>query len=92
MIAVTARGTGSATFKGFPKTVAGKSGSAETGRGTTHSWFACYAPAENPEIAVAVLVEDGGEGSMAAAPVTRRVLESYFAIPKKPLPPASKTD
>ncbi|HWR41637.1 penicillin-binding protein 2 [Sporomusa sp.] len=92
MIAVTARGTGASTFKGFPKTIAGKSGSGETGRGTTHSWFACYAPAENPEIAVAVLVEDGGEGSMAAAPVTRRVLEAYFSIPGKPLPPASKTD
>ncbi|WP_425059127.1 Peptidoglycan D,D-transpeptidase MrdA [Sporomusa carbonis] len=92
MIAVTTRGTGATVFKGFPKTVAGKSGSAETGRGTTHSWFACYAPAENPEIAVAALVEDGGEGSMAAAPVVRRVLEAYFGIPSKPLPPGPKAD
>ncbi|SMD10534.1 penicillin-binding protein 2 [Sporomusa malonica] len=92
MMAVTAKGTGAAVFKGFPKTVAGKSGSGETGRGTTHSWFACYAPAEAPEIAVAVLVEEGGEGSMAAAPVTRRVLEAYFSIQSKPLPPAPRTD
>ena len=92
MLAVTTRGTGAATFQGFSKKVAGKSGSAETGRGTTHSWFVCYAPAENPEIAMAVFVEDGGEGSMAAAPVTRRVLEAYFGLPARPLPPAAKTD
>ncbi|MDF2569207.1 MAG: mrdA 2 [Sporomusa sp.] len=92
MVAVSAKGTGATVFKGFPKTVAGKSGSAETGRGTTHSWFACYAPAENPEIAIAVLVEDGGEGSMAAAPVARRVLEAYFGIQSKALPPATRTD
>ncbi len=92
MIAVIASGTGAATFKGFPQTVAGKSGSAETGRNTTHSWFVCYAPVETPEIAVAVFVEDGGEGSMAAAPVARRVLEAYFSIPGKTLPPPAKTD
>ena len=92
MLAVTTLGTGASVFKGFPKTVAGKSGSAETGRGTTHSWFVCYAPAENPEIAMSVFIEDGGEGSMAAAPVTRRILEAYFALPAKPLPPATRTD
>ena len=92
MLAVTARGTGASVFKGLPQTVAGKSGSSETGRGTTHSWFACYAPAEKPEVAMAVLIEEGGEGSMAAAPVTRRVLEAYFGIQSKPLPPAPRTD
>lgn len=92
MLGVTSRGTGASVFNGFPKTVAGKSGSAETGRGTTHSWFVCYAPAENPEIAMSVFVEDGGEGSMAAAPVTRRILEAYFDLPSKPLPPATRTD
>ncbi|TWH45969.1 penicillin-binding protein 2 [Sporomusa sp. KB1] len=92
MLAVTTQGTGAAVFSGFPKTVAGKSGSGETGRGTTHSWFVCYAPAENPEIAMSVFIEDGGEGSMAAAPVTRRILEAYFALPVKPLPPATRTD
>lgn len=92
MIGVTAHGTGAAVFQGFPKTVAGKSGSSETGRGTTHSWFACYAPAESPEIAMAVLVEEGGEGSMAAAPVTRRVLEAYFGLKNKPVLPATRTD
>ncbi|WP_188399035.1 penicillin-binding protein 2 [Sporomusa sp. GT1] len=92
LIAVTTRGTGAAAFKDFPQTIAGKSGSAETGRGTTHSWFACYVPAEKPEIAMAVLVEEGGDASVAAVPVTRRVLEAYFGIPNKQLPPAPKTD
>lgn len=92
MAAVTSRGTGAAVFQGFPKNVAGKSGSAETGRSTTHSWFVCFAPAENPEIAMAVFVEEGGEGSMAAAPVTRRVLEAYFGLPNKPVLPATRTD
>ncbi|MPN48729.1 Penicillin-binding protein 2B [bioreactor metagenome] len=80
LIAVTTNGTGTAAFSGFPYRVAGKSGSAETGRGTTHSWFAAYAPAENPAVAVAVLVDEGGEGSSAAAPAVRRILEAYFGI------------
>jgi penicillin-binding protein 2 len=78
LVAVTTKGTGVGVFQGITPTVAGKSGSAETGSGTVHSWFACYAPAENPEIAVAVLVEEGGEGSVAAAPVVRKIVEAYF--------------
>lgn len=85
--AVVSKGTGKAVFQGIGKTAAGKSGSAETGRGTTHSWFACYAPADNPEIAVVAFVEDGGEGSVAAAPVVRKVLEAYFGIAGKSTPP-----
>lgn len=76
--AVVSSGTGAGAFRGLGQRVAGKSGSAETGNGTTHSWFACYAPADKPEIVVAALVEEGGEGSSAAAPVVRKVLEAYF--------------
>ena len=82
LVAVTNQGTASAVFKGFTPKVAGKTGSAETGTGTVHSWFSCYAPAENPEIVVSVLVEEGGDGSVAAAPVVRKILEAYFAIRK----------
>jgi penicillin-binding protein 2 len=78
LVGVTTRGTGVGVFHGITPTVAGKSGSAETGTGTVHSWFACYAPAENPEIAIAVLVEHGGEGSVSAAPVVRKIVEAYF--------------
>lgn len=45
-----------------------------------HAWFVAYAPAENPEIAVATLVEHGGHGGSAAAPLAKRVIEKYFAI------------
>ncbi len=44
-----------------------------------HAWFTCYAPAENPEIAVTVLVEHGLHGSSSAAPIAKAVIEAYFA-------------
>lgn len=44
-----------------------------------HAWFTSFAPAEKPEIAVTVLVEHGGHGGSAAAPVAKKVLEEYFA-------------
>jgi penicillin-binding protein 2 len=43
-----------------------------------HAWFAAFAPVEDPRIAVAVLVEHGGHGGSAAAPVARRVIEAYI--------------
>ncbi len=43
-----------------------------------HAWFTCYAPTENPEIAVTVLIEHGGHGGSAAAPIAKIVLEEYF--------------
>jgi penicillin-binding protein 2 len=43
-----------------------------------HALFVAYAPAENPEIALAVIVEHGGGGSAAAAPVARKVLDAYM--------------
>ena len=57
--------------------VAGKTGSAETGEGT-HSWYVCFAPANNPEIAIVVLMEHAGTGSRYAVPAAKRVLETYF--------------
>ena len=54
-----------------------------------HAWFACFAPAFNPEIVVAVLVEHGGGGGATAAPVAKQVLERYHQRGKKaPLSPA----
>jgi penicillin-binding protein 2 len=43
-----------------------------------HAWFVAYAPAEAPEIVVTVLVEHGGHGGSAAAPLARKVMEVYF--------------
>ena len=44
-----------------------------------HAWFTSFAPAENPEIAVTVLVEHGGHGGSAAAPIAKKILARYFA-------------
>ena len=43
-----------------------------------HAWFTCYAPADNPEIAVTVLVEHGLHGDSGAGPIARAVLNQYF--------------
>ncbi|MDP3800427.1 MAG: penicillin-binding protein 2 [bacterium] len=57
----------------------GKTGTAQTGVGNnTHAWFSVFAPYENPEIVLIVLVENGGEGSSIAAPIAREVLEWYM--------------
>ena len=45
-----------------------------------HAWFVAYAPADNPEIAVAVLVEHGGHGGAAAAPLAKLVIEKYVSL------------
>ncbi|VBB08838.1 Hypothetical protein LUCI_4119 [Lucifera butyrica] len=83
---VVSQGTATSVFQGYPGTLAGKTGSAETGTGTTHSWFSCYAPAENPKIAVTAFVEDGEDGSVSAAPIVRTVLEAYFGFRKNSPP------
>lgn len=55
-----------------------------------HAWFVCYAPAEKPEIAVAVLVEHGGHGGSVAAPIARQVLQKYFNGTENQLSQAGK--
>lgn len=54
--------------------VAGKTGSAQNPHGQTHAWFIGFAPAEEPRLAVAVLVENAGAGGVAAAPIAGRLL------------------
>ena len=70
--------------------VAGKTGSAEDDHSPLpHSWWVCYAPADKPTIAIAVIVENSGHGSENALPVARAVLEAAFPVPKatpKPTP------
>ena len=64
----------------FSPAVACKTGTAEFGdqAGQTHAWLTAFAPAENPQIVVTVLVEAGGEGSRVAAPIVKKVLEEWF--------------
>ena len=47
-----------------------------------HAWFVAFAPQNNPKIAVSVLVEHGGHGGSAAAPIAKNVIETYFNPPK----------
>lgn len=64
-------GTATSIFGGLPEEarVAGKTGTAETPPNPDHSWFVGYAPADDPEIVIAVVVENAGTGGSAAAPV-----------------------
>ena len=54
--------------------LAGKTGSAENPFGDAHSWFLLVAPADSPQVAVAVLVENGGHGASAALPLAAYLL------------------
>ncbi len=54
-----------------------------TGARDTHAWFTCYAPWDNPEIAVAVVIEAGGEGSTVSVPVADEMLRAYFELTGK---------
>jgi peptidoglycan glycosyltransferase len=79
MIEVVKSGTGrSARIYGI--TVAGKTGTADVGKPNTkpHSWFVAFAPAEKPEIAVSVIVENGGEGSSKALNIAKTLIKSYL--------------
>jgi len=102
MQGVNKEGTGRWAFAGAPYTSGGKTGTAQviamkqnekydeakvSERLRDHSWFIAFAPVENPKIAMAIIVENGGFGARAAAPVARTVLD-YFLLGK--LPPAMK--
>lgn len=63
----------------LPIKAAGKTGTAQYyGNKKTHAWYIAYAPYDNPEIAMAVIIEGGGEGHEAAVPVAKEVLKWYF--------------
>lgn len=62
-----------------PYSVGCKTGTAEQSVGNPNAWFTVFAPFENPEITVTVLIEDGGEGSSVAAPVAKEILDYWFS-------------
>lgn len=77
---VVTEGTGSAV-RTDAYTVAGKTGSAEFETGKeTHAWFVGFAPVEDPKLAVCVLVEEGGSGGRAAAPIARAIFDQAASL------------
>lgn len=78
MRAVVEEGTAS-SLKDRGYTAAGKTGSAEFEEGkAAHAWFTGFAPVDNPEIAVCVIVENVGAGSTYAVPVAQKIMDTYF--------------
>ncbi len=65
-------------------TVAGKTGTAQNPHGKDHAWFVAFAPYEQPEVALVVLVEHGGHGGSTAAPLAAEILKRYAH--RRPLP------
>ena len=93
MIGATTTGTAFMAGRGAKYKIAGKTGTAQVftikqtentrakivdERKRDHAWFIAYAPAENPKIAISVLVENGGFGAAAAAPIARKVLDAFL--------------
>jgi penicillin-binding protein 2 len=105
MVGVNREGTGARAFAGAPYTHGGKTGTAQVyslkgekyvesrvaERHRDHALFIAYAPADKPTIALAVIVENGGFGARAAAPIARQVFD-YWLTGKEPAKPASDDD
>jgi penicillin-binding protein 2 len=106
MVDVNISGTGRVAFQGAPYKVAGKTGTAQVitikqnekydenrvnERHRDHSLFIAFAPAEDPKIAIALLVENGGFGARAAAPIARQAID-YYLLGKVPAAPADLGD
>jgi peptidoglycan glycosyltransferase len=75
---------------GSAVTAAGKTGTAEYGTGVRlkkYAWMIAYAPADNPAVAMAIVIEDAADtGGTAAGPIVRRVLSALFGAAETPPP------
>ena len=105
LVGVNREGTSARAFAGAAYSSGGKTGTAQvfslkgekyvaskvSERLRDHAWFIAYAPADKPTIALAVLVENGGFGAAAAAPIARQVLDYYLLgdAKKDPAPTAA---
>ncbi len=80
---VVSNGTAKTAFEGFPLDsipIAGKTGSAESYGKQANAWFAAYAPANKPQYVVIVMIEEGGHGVSAAAPVARKIFDNIYGL------------
>ncbi len=71
-------GTAAKSFTGFPYKVAGKTGTAQNPKGAPHAWFVGFAPVDDPQYSVLVLIELGESGGHNAAPVARKVFDYLY--------------
>jgi penicillin-binding protein 2 len=79
MVGVVETPGGTAYWTRLPNIkVAGKTGTAQNPHGDDHSWYMAYAPADDPQIAIAVIVENSGHGSEISAPYVRDFIREYF--------------
>jgi penicillin-binding protein 2 len=84
--------TGTAQVVGLPSEEKARKLKVLSARFRDHALFVCFAPFKQPEIAVAVIMENAGHGGSAAAPVARKVIDAYFQYKKDAAkPPAVKT-
>ena len=92
MAGVTSDGTGRVPFEGFPLDqipIASKTGSAQVfSDNSTISWFASFAPADDPQYAVVMMVTRGGTGSFTAGPGVRTIYEAIFGVVGDTVDPA----
>jgi penicillin-binding protein 2 len=83
LVGVTTVGTSKGAFRGFPISVAGKTGTAQVNGKDDYALFACYAPAKSPRYAIAVVIEQGGHGGSVAAPAARQIMSKLFKVKYK---------
>ena len=78
LVGVTTVGTAKSVFRGFPVSVAGKTGTAQVNGKDDLAVFACYAPAVAPRYAIAVIIEQGGHGGSVSGPAARQIMSYLF--------------